>query len=1118
MADGSIRVNVELANNHLKAGLKEIENMISNSSKGIKKSLEQIDNSTDLKNMTSNIKKGISDVGKDIASLQNQLDNINSNKSVKAVQKMIDTANKEIDKAKNKIDEYQKKLNSIVKDKQVMEGKATDPIVNAAKMNNWSDEDYDRMLNRALDNLSENKDYQKLISQEKELNSQIESYSQSVSVAESKVKILNDTLANTKENMSADLSSEIEKSSQDMEVLNDKYSQTVQLQEEINQVNSSLKDEQFLSRIKNEEQYNQLLQETLSKMSLIESESERAANLNGMNYDDLIQGNEQYQQMYHQLTILINNQDRFTQSATSSSIVLNALKEKFPGISSKLQKIVSIVNTVKEVMGTMGDKLKPVAQKIISIKDKIKSLIPHFNKAKTSSKGFGDGVANSAERGIKKLAKMGLAVLGLRSAFMGVRKAINMALEGNKKAQDIIATFWNGISKLIQPVITTVVNGLGTIMSYINSIYKTFTGKDLFKAVSSSSKKAADSTKKIADNAKEAKRQLAGFDEMQVLSGDDKSDKNSGTGTPAYSVETFDVSGIKTKLLELFEPLKNAWSKYGKGFTDSFKDALNNIWELVKSIGKSFETVWLNGTGEETCSLILEILTNIFDIIGSLASKFKEAWDKAGVGTSIIQNLWDIFNNLLKVIESITKGIKKLIDKTDFTPFLEGIKIVTGLFKDLSDICAEFWENTIKNIIDGDFSSAGENLSTAISNSFNTVTDFIKKINWLSIGKDIGKFLADGIGHLAEYISGIKWGDIAKSIINFLGEAIGALGNLFLGFFSGLFDGLIKYDWLSIGTNIVKGIIEGIKTIGSAIVNLFNSAVKAVKNFLGIHSPSTVFMEIGKNILAGVVEALKGIVKWFGDLFSKALNAVKSVFSLKTIKNFFSSIWNGIKSVFNSTKSWFGSLFSGAWSKVKGAFSLKTIKNFFSGIWNGIKSAFGSVASWFKDVFSKAWTAVKKVFSAGGKVFSGIKDGIANVFKSVVNILISGINKVIAIPFNAINKMLNTIRSTDILGFKPFVDLWKKNPLAVPQIPKLARGGIVNVPTQFIAGEAGAEAILPLQNNLQWMDDLAEKVVEKMDIKNNQGNTTIILKVGDQEFYRWLINMKKKNSLMMNGG
>jgi len=73
--------------------------------------------------------------------------------------------------------------------------------------------------------------------------------------------------------------------------------------------------------------------------------------------------------------------------------------------------------------------------------------------------------------------------------------------------------------------------------------------------------------------------------------------------------------------------LQNAWNKYGQPFTESFKNALTNIWELVKSIGKSFEDVWLNGTGEYTCSLILQILTNIFNIIGSLASKFSEAWN-----------------------------------------------------------------------------------------------------------------------------------------------------------------------------------------------------------------------------------------------------------------------------------------------------------------------------------------------------------------------------------------------------------------------------------------------------------------------------------------------------------
>jgi hypothetical protein len=50
------------------------------------------------------------------------------------------------------------------------------------------------------------------------------------------------------------------------------------------------------------------------------------------------------------------------------------------------------------------------------------------------------------------------------------------------------------------------------------------------------------------------------------------------------------------------------------------------------------------------------------------------------------------------------------------------------------------------------------------------------------------------------------------------------------------------------------------------------------------------------------------------------------------------------------------------------------------------------------------------------------------------------------------------------------------------------------------------------------MELLASKLTEKMNLSNNQGSTTIILKVGDQEFYRWLINMQNKNNLILNGG
>jgi len=168
---------------------------------------------------------------------------------------------------------------------------------------------------------------------------------------------------------------------------------------------------------------------------------------------------------------------------------------------------------------------------------------------------------------------------------------------------------------------------------------------------------------------------------------------------------------------------------------------------------------------------------------------------------------------------------------------------------------------------------------------------------------------------------------------------------------------------------------------------------------------------------------------------------------------FFSGLWAGIVNVWNGVADWFGNLFTSAWDGICGAFS--SIGSFFVGVWEGIKGIFSGVANWFGDIFSAAWNAVKNVFSAGGKIFDGIKDGISSVFKTVVNGLIGGINAVISIPFKAINKMLNTIRDVDVMGFTPFDGLWDKNPLTVPKIPMLAQGGYVgaNQPQLAMIGD-----------------------------------------------------------------
>lgn len=78
-------------------------------------------------------------------------------------------------------------------------------------------------------------------------------------------------------------------------------------------------------------------------------------------------------------------------------------------------------------------------------------------------------------------------------------------------------------------------------------------------------------------------------------------------------------------------------------------------------------------------------------------------------------------------------------------------------------------------------------------------------------------------------------------------------------------------------------------------------------------------------------------------------------------------------------------------------------------------------------------------------------------------------------------------------------------------LPKLAVGGIVNRPGRgvpAIIGEAGAEAVLPLENNTEWMDILAEKI---------GGNVTIPIYLGGKKIAEYVVDLQKKKAFAMNG-
>lgn len=300
--------------------------------------------------------------------------------------------------------------------------------------------------------------------------------------------------------------------------------------------------------------------------------------------------------------------------------------------------------------------------------------------------------------------------------------------------------------------------------------------------------------------------------------------------------------------------------------------------------------------------------------------------------------------------------------------------------------------------------------------------------------------------------------------------------------------------------------------------------------------------------IAAVVAIIVVMIEYWDQIVaavSTAVDAVKETLSawcewintsiIQPVAEFFSGLWDSIVGVFQSVVDWVSvnwqsilmfliNPFAGAFSYMYENFEgfrnfvngiVTAVGNFFvnlwsgvkngaSNAWEGIKSVFSSVATWFGNIFSTAWTAVKNVFSTGGQIFAGIKDGIVNAFKAVVNVIIRGLNRVVSIPFNGLNNILNRLNGLSFLGISPFSWLTWRAP--VPQIPLLAEGGILTRATLNIAGEAGPEAVIPIDKLQSYIDTSVERAMQAVNIQalavaiEDLANRPVQLNVNGRQF------------------
>ena len=601
------------------------------------------------------------------------------------------------------------------------------------------------------------------------------------------------------------------------------------------------------------------------------------------------------------------------------------------------------------------------------------------------------------------------------------------------------------------------------------------------EAVAGGAEDASGALDDASKSAKKLKRFLLGFDELNVMTSNDDSGSGGSNG--------FSGSGFDFEL--------PTYDFIGKAVE-------TNVDKIVKTIQGALDDIAaiLSGASLAVGAILALTSINIPLGVGLMAI------GAAGLITSVAVNWDSMSDSLAETLTTVTSVISGFLLALGAVFAFTGVAVGLGIglmaagAVSLGSAVAINWK-----FLNGDMENTMSILTGIVSGGLLALGAMFA-FTGVAVGLGIGLMAAGAVG-LATTAS-LNWDSMSKPMKETVGTLSGIVGGALLAFgailaFSGvnlpLGVALIAGGAVSLVSSValnwgsMKGDLKNSITTIEAIVGGASLGIGAILAFTGVNLPLGIGLMAAGAIAMGSAVALnwdamnsktKTTVTTIAGILGGALLAVGAILaftgvnlplgialmaaggvSLGTaVALNWNTITNKAKEICNSVKT----TVSGMWTKVKdGAKSA----------WSGIKSTFSSVATFFKDTFTKAWTKVKEVFSTGGKVFSGIKDGIVSAFKTIVNTLIKGINKVVATPFKAINTALTKIKNISILSMKPFSDI---KTISIPSIPLLAQGGFPDMGQMFIAREAGPELVgtiggrTAVANNDQIVEGISEGV------------------------------------------
>ena len=652
----------------------------------------------------------------------------------------------------------------------------------------------------------------------------------------------------------------------------------------------------------------------------------------------------------------------------------SGMKDKF---SEPLAKIKEIDDAFAKPIGkgifkALGAEVKAVMSPLTAIGSQFKSLTAKAGQFASSIKRIAmyrairallKAITEGFEEGRKNLYYYSQAV-GTDFA-PSMDKAATAALY----LKNSIGAATAPLTNYLVPMIDRAVDSIVVLINKFNELTAVLTGASTWTKAVKYPTTWQDSLDDANKSAKKLKSTMLGFDELNVIEITDTASKKSGFDADDYirmfeEVKT-DLS-VGSKIPELLMPVKLAWDAEGDNTLKTIKDTWHEILALIGAVGESFRKVWLNGTGQKSLELILQIVQNIIGTYGELAKGIRKAWEENETGTRIIQSIWNIANNVLTVFRDIWASIREWASGLDWSPLLsslaslgEAIERLTNPESALARIAKSAFDKILlplgKWLIEEGLPAAVDLLTTSFD-ALGVALEFLeplfqKTIDFLS---KIGGFTFNNISGLASSFSAMFDGLQGKEIDGAKGQRAEQANQKLVESLGGAdsWYGKLNKKLIDFGSHGMHDFLT---------VDMYNSGAMWSEILNGTEDQKGIFGQIGdlikgefedndveiiseKSIAAFDSDVLT-ITEGYKDIKKTALDANKATNETKPA--------SGIAGLFESLKASYKS-FSDDWGN-----GIDAMKFGFTGFTDSIKAEWQT----FKDDWGNGVDAIKQGFS-----------------------------------------------------------------------------------------------------------------------------------------------------------